>query len=51
LIEQARGRVAQAINSELVMLYWRVSRRINEDMLKGRRAEYGKQIFSMLSGK
>lgn len=51
LIEQARGRVAQAINSELVMLYWRVGRRINEDVLKGRRAEYGKQIFSTLSGK
>jgi predicted nuclease of restriction endonuclease-like (RecB) superfamily len=51
LIEQARGRVAQAINSELVMLYWRVGRRINEDVLKGRRAEYGKQIFSTLSRK
>jgi len=51
LIEQARGRVAQAINSELVMLYWRVGRRINQDVLKGRRAEYGKQIFSTLSGK
>jgi predicted nuclease of restriction endonuclease-like (RecB) superfamily len=51
LIEQARGRVAQAINSELVMLYWRVGRRINEDVLKGRRAKYGKQIFSTLSGK
>jgi predicted nuclease of restriction endonuclease-like (RecB) superfamily len=51
LIEQARGHVAQAVNSELVMLYWRVGRRINEDVLKGRRAEYGKQIFSTLSGK
>ena len=51
LIEQARGHVAQAVNSELVMLYWRVGQRINEDVLKGRRAEYGKQIFSTLSGK
>ena len=51
LIEQARGRVAQAINSGLVMLYWRVGRRINQDVLKGRRAGYGKQIFSTLSGK
>lgn len=51
LIEQARGRVAQTVNSELVMLYWRVGHRINEDVLKGRRAEYGKQIFSTLSGK
>lgn len=45
LIEQVRGHVARAVNSELVMLYWRVGRRINEHVLKGRRAEYGKQIF------
>jgi hypothetical protein len=51
LIEQARAHVAQAINSELVMLHWRVGRRINQDVLKGRRAEYGKQIFPTLSGK
>lgn len=51
LIEQARSHVAQTINSELVILYWRVGHRINEDVLKGRRAEYGKQIFSTLSGK
>jgi hypothetical protein len=44
LIEQARSRVAQAINSELVLLYWQVGQRINQDVLKGRRAEYGKEI-------
>lgn len=51
LIKQTRGRVAQTVNSGLVMWYWRVGRRINENVLKGRRAEYGKQIFSTLSGK
>ena len=49
LIEQARSRVAQAINSELVLLYWRVGRRINQDVLKGRRAEYGKEIVATVS--
>lgn len=51
LIEHARGRVAHAVNSQLVMLYWRVGRRINQYVLKGRLAEYGKQIFSTLSGR
>lgn len=51
LIEQTRTQVAQAVNSELVMLYWRVGCRINKDVLKGQRAEYGKQIFSTLSRK
>jgi predicted nuclease of restriction endonuclease-like (RecB) superfamily len=49
LIEQARSRIAQAINSELVLLYWRVGQRINQDVLKGRRAEYGKEIVATVS--
>ena len=30
LIEQARAQVAQSVNSELVLLYWRIGRRIKE---------------------
>lgn len=51
LIEQARGRFAQAINSESGLLYGRVGQRINQDALKGRCAEYGKQVFSTVSRK
>jgi predicted nuclease of restriction endonuclease-like (RecB) superfamily len=49
LIEEARSAVAIAVNSGLTMLYWRVGKRINQTILKGDRAEYGKQIIATLS--
>lgn len=49
LIEAARERTATAVNAELVMLYWRVGRRVREDILGQERAEYGKEIVSTLS--
>ena len=48
MIEAARGRVAQAVNSGLVMLYWNIGQRIRQDILKSRRAEYGKKIVRTL---
>ncbi|MBW2736526.1 MAG: hypothetical protein JRH20_29410, partial [Deltaproteobacteria bacterium] len=50
LIEQSRGRAAVAVNSELVLLYWRVGRRIRSDLLGEERAEYGKQIVRSEGG-
>ncbi len=49
LIQEARARVAVAVNAELTLLYWRIGRRISAEILKGERAEYGKQIVSTLS--
>ncbi len=49
LIETTRGRVAQAVNTGLVMMYWTIGRRIREDILKSRRAGYGNQIVATLS--
>ncbi|MDO8805575.1 MAG: PDDEXK nuclease domain-containing protein [Elusimicrobiota bacterium] len=51
LIEQARGGVAQAINSGLVVLYWSIGSRIRREILKGKRAGYGEEIIQVLSGK
>ncbi len=51
LIVTARERVASAVNSALVMLYWNVGQRIRQDTLKGQRAEYGKEILPTLSAK
>jgi predicted nuclease of restriction endonuclease-like (RecB) superfamily len=48
LIQQAREGVARAIDSGLVMLYWHVGRRIRQDILKEKRAEYGQKIVSAL---
>ena len=49
IIEQARGRVAATVNSELTMMYWHIGERINCDVLGNQRAEYGKQIFATVS--
>lgn len=46
LIGTTRGRMAQAINSEPVMLHWHVGERIRRDILGGGRAEYGQRVVS-----
>ncbi len=50
LIEESRSRIAVAVNAELSALYWRVGQRINQDILRKKRAEYGKQVLRRLSG-
>ena len=49
LINETRAAVAATVNVGLTMLYWRIGRRINEEILQGERAEYGKQIVATLS--
>ncbi len=49
LIEGARTRVARRVNSELVMLYWGIGKRIREGVLGGERAEYGQAVVQRLS--
>jgi predicted nuclease of restriction endonuclease-like (RecB) superfamily len=46
LIQEARQDVARQVNSALVMMYWQVGKRIREDILKEKRAEYGQEIVS-----
>lgn len=49
LIEQSQRQVVQQANSTLTMLFWQIGKRINEDILQNKRADYGKQIVSTLS--
>jgi predicted nuclease of restriction endonuclease-like (RecB) superfamily len=49
LIDAAKQRAAVAINTEITLLYWQIGHRINTEILKGQRAEYGKQIIASLS--
>ena len=49
LIESSRHRAAVAVNSELVLLYWHVGRRIRTDLLEDARAEYGKGVIESLA--
>ena len=49
LILSAREQVARAADSGLVTLYWHIGRRIRQDILKEKRAEYGAEIVATLS--
>lgn len=49
LIAEARQAVATAVNAGLTMLYWRIGKRIHEEVLKGERAAYGEKIVNALS--
>ena len=49
LIEQTRSRVAATVNSALVLMNWHIGKRINDEILKNKRAEYGEQIVASLS--
>lgn len=49
LIEQSRRNVATTVNAEITLLYWNIGGRINKEILKNSRAEYGKQVIVALS--
>jgi predicted nuclease of restriction endonuclease-like (RecB) superfamily len=49
LIVEARQQTAQIVNAALTLTYWQIGFRIQEEVLKNKRAEYGKQILSTLS--
>ncbi len=48
LILKAREGLARAVDSGLTTLYWHIGHRVRMDILKEKRAEYGKQIVSAL---
>ena len=48
MILGARASVAHAVDSTLTTLYWQIGRRVRQDVLKAKRADYGKQIVSAL---
>jgi len=48
MILTARERLARQVDSGLVTLYWSLGRRIRQDVLQEKRAEYGERIVSSL---
>ena len=50
MIEETRQGMAATVNAALTLLYWRIGRRINEEIFKGERAGYGEEILTALSG-
>ncbi|MCW5590089.1 MAG: DUF1016 family protein [Legionellales bacterium] len=49
LIETAKYQLRKQANTTIVMLYWTIGKRINEEVLKFERGEYGQQIINILS--
>ena len=49
LIDAARQRVAQAVDSGQVLLYWHVGDRVHREILDQRRAQYGERIVATVS--
>ena len=49
LIESAKRRVSNEFNLTHVLLNWHIGQRINQEILKDERAEYGKQIINNLA--
>src|SRR3990167_917674 len=49
IIEQSRMQVAQAVNAGLSLLYWQIGKRVQVEILKGERAEYGQALLKNLS--
>ena len=51
LIASTKEQVAISVNSSLTLMYWQIGYKINEDILKNSRAEYGKEILQTVSAK
>jgi len=49
IIESTRSRIATTVNAEVCLLHWHIGKRIKEDVLYNKRAEYGKEILKNLS--
>jgi len=52
ILDQARGNVVRAVNTNMVLAYWMIGREIVEDVQRGRgRAKYGEKVIEDLSAR
>jgi sulfur relay (sulfurtransferase) DsrC/TusE family protein len=52
IIENARGNIARAVNTEMVTAYWHIGKEIVDEEQRGKsRADYGEAILRKLSKK
>ncbi|WP_199562683.1 DUF1016 N-terminal domain-containing protein [Pedobacter chinensis] len=49
LIEQSKQQISVAVNTAITTLYWSIGKKINEEILKDKRAEYGKCVVVSLA--
>ncbi len=48
LVEKSKTQLAVQVNSALTLTFWNIGKIINTQILKNKRAEYGKQIVVTL---
>ena len=51
LIEKSKQKTIMQAKSAVNMLFWQIGKRINDEILNNKRAEYGAQIISKLADK
>lgn len=44
LIEDTKKNVAIKVNNEMTLVYWNIGKNITENVLKNKKAEYGKEV-------
>lgn len=49
MIDEARSAVALTVNAGMTLLYWRIGNRIGQEVLKGERADYGREVVASLA--
>ncbi len=49
LIKQGQHFAISSVNSSIISTYWHIGKRINEEVLEGKRAEYGKRVIDSLA--
>lgn len=49
LIDSSKNRVAVFVNSEVILMNWHIGKRIKENVLHNKRAEYGKEVIKNIS--
>lgn len=49
IVERGKRLGARQVNSTMILTYWQVGKRINEDILRYQRATYGKQIIASVA--
>ena len=50
IIENARGRIARAVNTQMVLAYWHIGKEIVQEEQRGKaRAGYGQRLLEILA--
>jgi len=48
-IEETKSNIMQAVNSQMVLMYWNIGKAIKSNIIKNKRADYGAQLIENLS--